>query len=182
MPVLSVIIKIFFGLFHAVIFFCSTKVVSNRNPVYALLNLITIVILSALFLYMSGAVFLSYLLLLVHVGAVIVLFLFVIKMFNFRHIKEDLTFFAVFSKHVISLLTFFIINTFFLFDVSIVIDSFKEDGYIFRGNVIFDVDAFILVYTEYVLQFILITLILFITMISCIFAVLKIDQCRIGTI
>jgi hypothetical protein len=42
-----------------------------------------------------------------------------------------------------------------------VIGDFKEDGYIFRGNVIFDVNAFILVYTEYVLQFILMTLITF---------------------
>jgi NADH-quinone oxidoreductase subunit J len=173
---MAIFIKIFFSFFHGVIFFCAFKVVSNRNPVYALLNLISVVILSALFLYVSGAIFLSYLLVLIYIGAIIVLFLFVIKMFNLRHIDEDLTLFVDLSKHFINFLTFFVVNVFFLFDSAIVINSFKEDQHIFEVNIVFDIDTFILVYTEYVLQFVLITLILFIAMISCIFSVLKIDQ------
>jgi NADH:ubiquinone oxidoreductase subunit 6 (subunit J) len=165
----------FFGLFHGVVFFCSFKVVSNRNPVYALLNLIVIVLLSALFLYISGAIFLSYLLVLIYIGAVIVLFLFVIKMFNLRHIKEDLTLFLSLSKHFINLFTFFFIIALFLCDASSTLNDFKLDQYIFQGNALFDINTFILVYTEYVIQFILITLILFIAMIGCIFTVLRVD-------
>jgi NADH:ubiquinone oxidoreductase subunit 6 (subunit J) len=175
-PFVNTSINIFFVVFHGFIFFCAFKVVSNRNPIYALLNLIIIVILSALFLYMSGAIFLSYLLILVYVGAVIVLFLFVVKMFNLRHIKENLTLFNSLSKHLIACFVFIIINMFFLFDVSNLINNFKLDQYIFQSNVVFDIDTFVLVYTEYVSQFILITLILFTAMVGSIFTVLKIDQ------
>jgi NADH:ubiquinone oxidoreductase subunit 6 (subunit J) len=174
--VLSIGTNIFFGVFHGLVFFCSFKVVSNRNPIYALLNLITLVVLSAMFLYIIGAVFLSYLLIIIYVGAMIVLFIFVVKMFNLRHIKEDLTVFNSLSKHFIAYFIFFIINMLFLYDISILINSFKLDPHTFQSSAIFDIDTFILVYTEYVSHFILVTLILFTAMIGCIFTILKIDQ------
>jgi hypothetical protein len=58
----------------------------------------------------------------------------------------------------------------------VLIDNFKLGQDIFQGNAVFGIDTFILVYTEYALQFILITLILFIVMLGCVFTVLKIDQ------
>jgi NADH:ubiquinone oxidoreductase subunit 6 (subunit J) len=131
---------------------------------------------------MSGATFLSYLLILVYVGAVIVLFLFVIKMFNLRHIKEDLTIFNCLSRHFIACFIFFFINTIFLLDISNLINNFKLDQHVFQSNIIFDIDTFILIYTEYVSQFILITLILFTAMVGCIFLILKIEQQPVYTI
>jgi NADH:ubiquinone oxidoreductase subunit 6 (subunit J) len=176
MLALNIGINIFFGLFHGLVFFCAFKVVSNRNPVYALLNLIIIVVLSALFLYVSGAVFLSYLLILIYVGAVIVLFIFVVKMLNLRHIKEDLTVFNSLSKNFIACFIFFIINMIFLFDISNIINNFNLNQQSFQINIVFDIDTFILVYTEYVPHFFLITWILFTAMVGCIFTILKIDQ------
>jgi NADH-quinone oxidoreductase subunit J len=76
------ITSIVFYLFSAVLLSSAVMVISARNPVYAVLFLILCFFnASGLFLLM-GAEFLAFILLIVYVGAVAVLFLFVVMMLN----------------------------------------------------------------------------------------------------
>lgn len=79
-----------FYLFSVVLLASAVMVISARNPVYAVLFLIMCFFqASGLFLLM-GAEFLGFILLIVYVGAVAVLFLFVVMMLdlNFRAMKQ----------------------------------------------------------------------------------------------
>jgi len=76
------IIHLFFWLFSAVLLGSATMVVTSRNPVHSVLFLILAFInASALFL-IAGAEFLAMILVIVYVGAVAVLFLFVVMMLD----------------------------------------------------------------------------------------------------
>jgi NADH-quinone oxidoreductase subunit J len=81
---------LFFYLFAGVCVACAVMVIASRNPVHSVLFLIlTFVNASGLFVLM-GAEFLAMLLIVVYVGAVAVLFLFVIMMLDvdFTQLRE----------------------------------------------------------------------------------------------
>ncbi len=73
-----------FYLFSAVTLFSAVGVVTMRNPVYAALFLILAFFSSAAIWILLGAEFLGVVLVLVYVGAVMVLFLFVIMMLDIQ--------------------------------------------------------------------------------------------------
>jgi NADH-quinone oxidoreductase subunit J len=76
------IVSLFFWLFSAVLLGSAAMVVTSRNPVHSVLFLILAFInASALFL-IAGAEFLAMILVIVYVGAVAVLFLFVVMMLD----------------------------------------------------------------------------------------------------
>jgi NADH-quinone oxidoreductase subunit J len=85
-----------FWLFAAILVFAALRVISVRNPVHAALWLVLSFFTAAAIWLMLGAEFLAIVLVLVYVGAVMVLFLFVIMMLevNFdelrRHFKSYL--------------------------------------------------------------------------------------------
>ena len=72
----------FFILFSAVTILSSLAVISSRNPVHSVLFLILAFVNSAGIFVLAGAEFLAMILLIVYVGAVAVLFLFVVMMLN----------------------------------------------------------------------------------------------------
>ncbi len=74
--------NIFFILFSAIILLSSIAVISSRNPVHSVLFLILAFVNSAGIFVLAGAEFLAMILLIVYVGAVAVLFLFVVMMLN----------------------------------------------------------------------------------------------------
>ena len=79
--------SISFYLFSGVIVFSSLMVISSKNPVHSVLFLIlSFVNASALFILL-GAEFLAMILIVVYVGAVAVLFLFVVMMLDINFIK-----------------------------------------------------------------------------------------------
>ena len=82
--------QIVFYLFSAVLVGSATSVVTVRNPVYAALSLIVCFFTSTALWLLLGAEFLGITLVLVYVGAVMVLFLFVIMMLdlNLDPLKE----------------------------------------------------------------------------------------------
>ncbi|MEN9500937.1 MAG: hypothetical protein RI964_222 [Pseudomonadota bacterium] len=82
--------QIVFYLFSAVLVGAATSVVTVRNPVYAALSLIVCFFTSTALWLLLGAEFLGITLVLVYVGAVMVLFLFVIMMLdlNLDPLKE----------------------------------------------------------------------------------------------
>jgi len=87
---------ILFGLFSAVLIGSGLGVILSRNPVYSVLFLILAFINSAFLWMLLEAEFLALLLIVVYVGAVAVLFLFVVMMMdiNLAGIQQSLTQYA----------------------------------------------------------------------------------------
>lgn len=79
-----------FYIFAAVLLFAATMVITARNPVHAAMFLVLAFFNSAALWIMAGAEFLGIVLVLVYVGAVMVLFLFVVMMLdiNLARIRE----------------------------------------------------------------------------------------------
>ena len=76
------IVDFFFWLFAAVLLISATLVVSSRNPVHSVLFLILAFFNAAALFLIAGAEFLAMILVVVYVGAVAVLFLFVVMMLD----------------------------------------------------------------------------------------------------
>src|SRR5215217_571180 len=72
----------FFYLFAAVLLFAGFRVITSRNPVYAALYLVLAFFQAAAIWILLKAEFLAITLVLVYVGAVMVLFLFVVMMLD----------------------------------------------------------------------------------------------------
>lgn len=79
-----------FYLFSAVLLASAVMVVSARNPVHAVLFLILCFFNAAGLFLLMGAEFIAFILIIVYVGAVAVLFLFVVMMLdiNFRELRQ----------------------------------------------------------------------------------------------
>ncbi len=73
---------VFFYLFSIVLVLCAAMVVSSRNPVHSVLFLIGAFFNAAGLFLIAGAEFLAFILVIVYVGAVAVLFLFVVMMLD----------------------------------------------------------------------------------------------------
>ena len=74
--------SLFFFLFSSITVFSSIAVISSRNPVHSVFFLILAFVNSAGIFVLAKAEFLAMILLIVYVGAVAVLFLFVVMMLN----------------------------------------------------------------------------------------------------
>lgn len=74
--------QLIFYIFAGVLLFAATMVISVRNPVYAALFLVLAFFNAAVIWVLSGAEFLGLALIVVYVGAVMVLFLFVLMMLD----------------------------------------------------------------------------------------------------
>ena len=79
------IISLFFYLFSFIIVSCAVMVISSRNPVHSVLFLILAFFNSGALFVMLGAEFLAMMLVIVYVGAVAVLFLFVVMMLDLNY-------------------------------------------------------------------------------------------------
>ena len=84
------IATIFFYIFAAILLGSAAAVVSSRNPVHSVLFLILTFFNAAALFLIAGAEFLALILVIVYVGAVAVLFLFVVMMLdvNFSQLRE----------------------------------------------------------------------------------------------
>ena len=80
--------SLFFYFFSTIVVFASLMVIVSRNTVYSVFFLILVFISISILFIMIGAEFLGMIMLIVYVGAVAVLFLFVVMMLN---ITEQLT-------------------------------------------------------------------------------------------
>ena len=80
-----------FYLFSAILVFAALRVVTSRNPVHAVLWLVLAFFTAAAHWLMLRAEFLAIVLVLVYVGAVMVLFLFVVMMLdiNFDNLRKE---------------------------------------------------------------------------------------------
>jgi NADH-quinone oxidoreductase subunit J len=90
------LIQVLFYLFAAILVAAALGVITSRNPVYSALLLVLCFVTSAAIWLLLEAEFLAVVLVLVYVGAVMVLFLFVVMMLdiNLERLREGFTRFA----------------------------------------------------------------------------------------
>ena len=156
-----------FFIFSILLIFTCFKVITSSNPVLSAINLVFSFFLSAVLWLLLGAEFLSIILILVYVGAVMVLFLFVVMMLDINIAKKTAAYIkylplgiAVFIAFNI-LIIYFFINTFENIDynavknIEIISDSNTQNlGY--------------LLFTKYIIEFEIAGLILLLGIISAI--------------
>ena len=156
-----------FFIFSTLLIFTCFKVITSSNPVLSAINLVFSFFLSAVLRLLLGAEFLSIILILVYVGAVMVLFLFVVMMLDINIAKKTAAYIkylplgiAVFIAFNV-LIIYFFINTFENIDynavknIEIISDSNTENlGY--------------LLFTKYIIEFEIAGLILLLGIISAI--------------
>ena len=156
-----------FFIFSTLLIFTCFKVITSSNPVLSAINLVFSFFLSAVLWLLLGAEFLSIILILVYVGAVMVLFLFVVMMLDINIAKKTAAYIkylplgiAVFIAFNI-LIIYFFINTFENIDynavknIEIISNSNTENlGY--------------LLFTKYIIEFEIAGLILLLGIISAI--------------
>jgi NADH-quinone oxidoreductase subunit J len=90
------LVQILFYLFSTILVLSALAVISSRNPVYSALALVMCFVTSAAIWLLIEAEFLAVVLVLVYVGAVMVLFLFVVMMLdiNLAELRQGFTRFA----------------------------------------------------------------------------------------
>ena len=156
-----------FFIFSILLIFTCFKVITSSNPVLSAINLVFSFFLSAVLWLLLGAEFLSIILILVYVGAVMVLFLFVVMMLDINIAKKTAAYIkylplgiAVFIAFNV-LIIYFFINTFENIDynavknIEIISDSNTQNlGY--------------LLFTKYIIEFEIAGLILLLGIISAI--------------
>nr|YP_009040508.1 NADH dehydrogenase subunit 6 [Kappaphycus striatus]AHG98607.1 NADH dehydrogenase subunit 6 [Kappaphycus striatus] len=160
-----------FYTFSLLSLFSSLMVIGLSNAVHSVLFLILVFCNMAGLLLMLGAEFLSFLLLIVYVGAIAVLFLFVVMMLN---IKDDFIKLSAYSITPIGLIIFLILyNQFMISIYEFDLIEIKREGYNFswvaENNHMTNIRVIgSIFYTDYNLLFLLCGIILLIAMIGAI--------------
>ena len=156
-----------FFIFSTLLIFTCFKVITSTNPVLSAINLVFSFFLSAVLWLLLGAEFLSIILILVYVGAVMVLFLFVVMMLDINVAKKTAAYIKYLPLGILifiafnALIIYLFINTFENIDynaiknIEIISDSNTENlGY--------------LLFTKYIIEFEIAGLILLLGIISAI--------------
>lgn len=161
-----------FYTFSFLILFSGAMVINLKNAVHSVLFLILVFCNTAAFLLMIGAEFLSFMILIVYVGAIAVLFLFVVMMLNIKFNKLSFKKLSVIPLSLlitlfINIHFFYVITDFNIFDliqnkmmwISWFEESFLNENIVTIGLVL---------YTKFSFLFILSGLILLVAMIGSI--------------
>ncbi len=156
-----------FIIFSSLLIFTSIKVITSSNPVLSAINLVFSFFLSAVLWLLLGAEFLSIILILVYVGAVMVLFLFVVMMLDINIAKKS----AAYIKYLPLGIGIFIV--FNILIILFFINTFENINYnaISSINIISESNTenlgFVL-FTDYILEFEIAGLILLLGILSAI--------------
>ena len=171
--------SIFFYFFSIIAIFSSLMVITSRNTVNSVFFLILDFISVGCLFIMVGAEFLGMILLIVYVGAVAVLFLFVVMMLNVAEQKQS-WFIGKKSTH---LPTGLIVSVLMLLELLVVVGGWKYKENVMSSStlVLSDVSNThqlgLVMYTDYILYFQLAGIILLLSMIG---AILLTFRKRIG--
>lgn len=165
-----------FDLFSILAIFFSILIPFFTNPIYSLLSLILSFFCSIIILFYLKIEFLSLVYLLVYIGAIPILFLFVLLMFPIYNFNKKN--FYKFNIYLLFLFKLYILNLYFLWNMPIFTlydyNNFRTSSLDFYWNLVYN-DIFILshiFYTYYFILFFSIGLLLFFTMIGAIILVL----------
>ena len=105
-----------FSLFVFLLYFCCFMVFTAESPVHSVLYLVLLFFNGAAVLFLTGVEFLSFVYIVVYVGAIAVLFLFVVMMLDVRS-SENNPFWYVSAGFGLFLGFYFIFEFFFLFSL-----------------------------------------------------------------
>lgn len=152
------------------VFFSCAMVVSSKNPIHSILFLVLMFCNSAGLLVLSGAEFISMVLIVVYVGAIAVLFLFVVMMLDIRFLESRREFLLYFPVGVVVLFSFsamfflifykaFSFSYFYPYDLALSFFVSRTDNLFVFGS---------LLYTYFFLFFLLSGLILLVAMVGAI--------------
>lgn len=159
--------EIFFYLFAGLMVISSCLVVISNNPVYSVLWLIFTFCNGSGLMVLLGAEFLAMILIVIYVGAVAVLFLFVIMMLNIRFTDVIVQFKRnLFISIAVALIMFAdLVLIIWLGTKNIILDNnqFEITSGVTNTHAIGEI-----LYTDYILPFQVSGIILFVAMISCI--------------
>ncbi len=160
---------LFFYFFSFFVIFCAVNVILNKNPVKSVLFLILTFIGTAILWLMMEAEFLALTLILVYVGAVMVLFLFVVMMLDITKAIKNRKFgkMLIFGSFLLLLLLIFIVYLYGYFlnienNINKFINIENNDVY---NNVR---ELGILMYSDFLFAFLLVGVLLLMGIISAI--------------
>ncbi len=163
--------SIFFYFFSAIAIFSSLMVITSRSTVNSVFFLILDFISVGCLFIMVGAEFLGMILLIVYVGAVAVLFLFVVMMLNVAQQKQS-WFVGQKSTHIPSGL---IVSVLILLELLVVVGGWKyKENIMSSSNLVVDTAVTnthsigSVMYTDYILYFQLSGIILLLSMVGAI--------------
>ena len=162
--------SIFFYFFSIIAIFSSLMVITSRNTVNSVFFLILDFISVGCLFIMVGAEFLGMILLIVYVGAVAVLFLFVVMMLNVAEQKQS-WFIGKKSNH---LPTGLIVSVLILLELLVVVGGWKYKENLMSSSTLILSDVSnthqlgLVMYTDYILYFQLAGIILLLSMIGAI--------------
>ena len=164
--------SLFFYFFSTIAVFASIMVTVSRNAVYSVFFLILVFISIAILFIMIGAEFLGMIMLIVYVGAVAVLFLFVVMMLN---ITEQLTERSSRRGLVNNISIGSIVGVIILLELLVVVGGWKYKGtFVSLSTINFDMDISNthalgnMLYTDYIHLFQVSGMILLVAMIGAI--------------
>ena len=161
-----------FYFFSTVAVFSSLMVILSRNTVYSVFFLILVFVSISILFIMIGAEFLGMVMLIVYVGAVAVLFLFVVMMLNVAEKKNK----QVVKKGIINNISVgSIVGLIIFFELLVVIGGWKYKGDFVSLSSISSVDGLTnthalgsILYTKYIHLFQIAGMILLVSMIGAI--------------
>jgi NADH-quinone oxidoreductase subunit J len=165
-------------LFYLILMASAFQVIVLNNPIYSVLYLIVVFITSSLLFIISGVQFLGLVLMIVYLGAVVVLFLFVVMLLNIKvlELRRGINFYPFLLICIVNavLLLAFVGKEvgFFFFENIFTVTYLNDWSYFFLGEGSFKAVANLL-YTTYFIHFILASLILFVAMIGAILLTLS---------
>lgn len=164
---------LFFYLFSSIMILGALGVVSSTNPVYAVLWLIFTFLNSSGIFILLGAEFIAMTIIIVYVGAVAVLFLFVVMML---HVDQERIKKQIFSNKILSISLVIIL----IIDIFLILKSAFGSGYSITAlasihdNSVPNTHALgKIIYTDYIVSFQISGLILLVAMIGAIVLTLR---------
>ena len=162
--------SIFFYFFSIIAIFSSLMVITSRNTVNSVFFLILDFISVGCLFIMVGAEFLGMIILIVYVGAVAVLFLFVVMMLNVAEQKQS-WFIGKKSTHIP---TGLIVSVLIFLELLVVVGGWKYKDNLMSSSTLYLSDVTnthqigLVMYTDYILYFQLAGIILLLSMIGAI--------------
>ena len=117
--------SLFFYFFSAVTVFAAIMVTVSRNTVYSVFFLILVFVSVSILFIMIGAEFLGMIMLIVYVGAVAVLFLFVVMMIN---ISEQITKRSTRKGFINNISVGYLVGLIIFFELLVVVGGWKYKG------------------------------------------------------
>ncbi len=160
----------------------ATVVIAIVNPIHSILILISVFIMGSAILYLLNLEYFAILFLVVYVGAIVVLFLFIVMMLDLKFLNEKDRFRDIFSyRHIVIPILLILISLFLAGDSSVMFDAHRiEDSIVFsESNIYTDYSKLLtemsqlralgpIIFQDYGKGVLIIALLLFLSMISAI--------------